>query len=184
MAKKQEGSDERQLKRELHETQKTCKYLQGQLKKAEAQPPQKDAVTLRKLEEAERRIAELERILEVKRTQIEACKEQLEPRDDLELRYRGAVAISVSKDGEAAAHGPRVELFQFVTMMSVMADILGRTAEKAEGDFTPLFEDVLSDFVEHPKWREAILNVAHTCTVDGDDDWEDDGGWETTTTER
>lgn len=157
--------EEKQLKRELHETQKTCKYLQTELKKAEAKPPQKDPVILRKLEEAERRIAELERVLEVKREQIEGYKEQLEPRDDLELRCKGAVAISVSRDGEASVQGPPGELNQFVTMLSLMADFLGRAAENSEADFSVLLEHLLSDFAERPVWREALLKVADTCAA-------------------
>lgn len=170
MAKKQEVSDEQQLKRELHETQKSCKYLQTELKKAEAKPPQKDPVILRKLEDAERRIAELERNLEVKRKQIEGYKEQLEPKDDLELRYQGAVAILVSRDGEASVQGNPGDLRQFVTMMSVMAEFLADFTERAEeSDSSELLERLLADFAEHPKWRAALLNVGGA--IEDDDEW-------------
>lgn len=171
MAKEQETLDEQQLKRELHETQKTCKYLQGQLKKAEAKPPQKDPAIRRDLEAAKQRIAELERNLELKRKQVEGYKEQFEPKDDLELRCQGTAAISVSRDGDVSVQGPPGELNQFATMMSVMADFLADVAEKSHADFSALLEHLLNDFVERPVWREALLNVA--SAIEDDDDWKD-----------
>lgn len=166
--------EEQQLKRELHETMKTCKYLQGQLKRAETRPPEKDPVIRRELDAARQRIAELERVLEEKRKQIEGYKEQLEPTDDLELRCQGTVAISVSRDGEVSGQVPPGEVSQFATMMSVMADLLGLAAEKSQADFSALLEHLLSEFVERPAWREALLNVASAIEDDDDRrDWRD-----------
>lgn len=175
MAKKQEVLDEQQLKRELHEKTKTCKYLQTQLKKAEAKPPQKDPVALHELDAAKKRIAELERNHEIQRKQIEGYKEQLDPKDDLELRYQGVAVVAVSRAGEIQSLGAAVDVIQLSEMMVQVAHILAGGAAQQEPEGADAYEQlmrvVLCQVAGHPIWRKAVMSAADRCAAE---EWADD----------
>lgn len=161
-------SDEQQLKRELHQTQ-------GQLKKAEAKPPQEDPAIRRDLEAAKQRIAELERNLELKRKQVEGYKEQLKPSNDLELRYQGAAVVTVSSAGEIQSRRAAVDVLQLSEMMVQLAHILagGAAQQDPEGAdaYEKLMRVVLCEVAGHPIWREAIMSAADRCAAE---EWADD----------
>lgn len=177
MAKKQETPDEQQLKRELHETQKTCKYLQRQLKKAETKPPEKDPVIRRELEAAKQRIVELERILEVKRKQIEDYKEQAEQLDlapdVLELRRGRTSLVRVSSECDVASVPAHVNPPQVMTMVAAIATGLGNGglfSDEAKCDrMIRIMEAFLRDVAKRPLWEEAFDRVLADYCADGDD---------------